>query len=189
MPEISRALNGGASKQVVERIIRAHFAHLGTHRGKPVTHLESEEIWVWQTGKPFEVTELRTKDRDAAPGKVDLLTQILHRALRGRPLAHAFHRPELLCADGRFAVESIEPVAPIVRAGGADWIWPQSYFRTQMARLTDAGVFSEAERDEFEVAWEAFGEVGETRVVHVEIGYKSLMPAEVMSTMGKGLGA
>ena len=46
--------------------------------------------------------------------------------------------PQLLGGVG-FAVEEITPLAPIIRAGSAEWVWPSTYFKTQAKRLVEAG--------------------------------------------------
>ena len=39
-------------------------------------------------------------------------------------------------------MEDINPLAPIVRAGSSDWVWPSTYFTTQATRLVASGAIA-----------------------------------------------
>ena len=36
-------------------------------------------------------------------------------------------------------MEDIAPLAPIIRAGSVEWVWPSTYFKTQAKRLVESG--------------------------------------------------
>ena len=58
-----------------------------------------------------------------------------------------------------FAVEDVRPNAPVIRAGGTDWVWPTTYFARQMRRLVEAGDggFTAADETTFAKEWEKIG--------------------------------
>lgn len=60
--------------------------------------------------------------------------------------------PSLLCHEG-FRLDSVEPLPMIVAAGSADWIWPTTYFATQVRRLASQGQLTERDVERFDSEW------------------------------------
>ena len=56
-----------------------------------------------------------------------------------------------------FAVEDVRPNAPVIRAGGTDWVWPTTYFARQIRRLVEAGEFTAADEAAMAAEWAEVG--------------------------------
>lgn len=64
--------------------------------------------------------------------------------------------------ENNFEVSSVEPFAPIIRAGSTEWIWPTTYFYTQINRIhrDNPKTFTKSDVERFLVEWEEIGKHG-----------------------------
>lgn len=69
--------------------------------------------------------------------------------------------PQLL-TQNNFKIESMEPNAPTINAKGPDWIWPTTYFDTQVKRLNREGVFTCKEVLDFNNEWNEISDMDTT---------------------------
>jgi SAM-dependent methyltransferase len=65
--------------------------------------------------------------------------------------------PQML-VNNAFKIESMEPNAPTIKSKSADWIWPTTYFDTQIKRLNRDGVFSDLEVESFKAEWDGISD-------------------------------
>ncbi len=64
--------------------------------------------------------------------------------------------------NNHFRIDQVEPISPRVRAKGPDWIWPTTYFYTQIKRLANEGMFTAQEVETFVREWQQIGELSTT---------------------------
>ena len=54
---------------------------------------------------------------------------------------------------GGFEITQVTPIAPIILAGSADWVWPTTYFAVQVRRLRALGLFTDDEVSAMDREW------------------------------------